>query len=320
MLDALEASACWRASTRRLFISKSLPILPRVRAPEVTKGGRAATSSPSTSASPRERRSRFGDGENDIELARLGRLRRSRWRTRTPRVLERADFVCPSRRRGRRGAGARGILARDDRPPRRTRNDPESVSAPRSRARARPTSFDELLDADARCARARSRASRSCARRRKLKGKPTPEQLEELERRQGRAAAARGASLPRPRRAARSCSTACRTRRPRRRPTASPTRTRSRCGAGASRRPSTSRRSDHLDARAGARLDRHGARARKVSGSRFAYRVGDVALLELALYRFALDRLVGRASRRCCRRCSSARRRCTAPASSRPTR
>jgi seryl-tRNA synthetase len=35
-------------------------------------------------------------------------------------------------------------------------------------------------------------------------------------------------------------------------------------------------------------------RAARVSGSRFAYRVGEVALLELALYRFALDRLVGR--------------------------
>ncbi|MCI0353199.1 MAG: hypothetical protein L0Z53_27595, partial [Acidobacteriales bacterium] len=34
------------------------------------------------------------------------------------------------------------------------------------------------------------------------------------------------------------------------------------------------------------------ARATKVSGSRFAYRVGDVALLELALYRFALQRVV----------------------------
>jgi seryl-tRNA synthetase len=32
-------------------------------------------------------------------------------------------------------------------------------------------------------------------------------------------------------------------------------------------------------------------RAAKVSGSRFAYRVGDLALLELALYRYALDRL-----------------------------
>jgi seryl-tRNA synthetase len=35
-------------------------------------------------------------------------------------------------------------------------------------------------------------------------------------------------------------------------------------------------------------------RAAKVSGARFAYRIGDVALLELALYRFALDRLVVR--------------------------
>jgi seryl-tRNA synthetase len=33
-------------------------------------------------------------------------------------------------------------------------------------------------------------------------------------------------------------------------------------------------------------------RAAKVSGSRFAYRVGEVALLELGLYRYALDRLV----------------------------
>ena len=35
-------------------------------------------------------------------------------------------------------------------------------------------------------------------------------------------------------------------------------------------------------------------RAARVSGARFAYRVGEVALLELALYRFALDRLVGK--------------------------
>ncbi len=48
---------------------------------------------------------------------------------------------------------------------------------------------------------------------------------------------------------------------------------------------------DHLDLAA-----RYGwidiERAAKVSGSRFAYRLGDAALLELALYRFALDRLV----------------------------
>jgi seryl-tRNA synthetase len=35
-------------------------------------------------------------------------------------------------------------------------------------------------------------------------------------------------------------------------------------------------------------------RAAKVSGSRFAYRLGDAALTELALYRFALDRLVAK--------------------------
>jgi seryl-tRNA synthetase len=35
-------------------------------------------------------------------------------------------------------------------------------------------------------------------------------------------------------------------------------------------------------------------RGAKVSGSRFAYRVGETALVELALYRFALDRLVGK--------------------------
>ncbi|MBW8741586.1 MAG: HAD hydrolase family protein, partial [Acidobacteria bacterium] len=35
-------------------------------------------------------------------------------------------------------------------------------------------------------------------------------------------------------------------------------------------------------------------RAARTSGSRFVYRIGDVALVELALYRFALDRLVSR--------------------------
>ena len=35
-------------------------------------------------------------------------------------------------------------------------------------------------------------------------------------------------------------------------------------------------------------------RGAKVSGSRFAYRLGDMALAELALYRFALDRLAKR--------------------------
>jgi seryl-tRNA synthetase len=45
---------------------------------------------------------------------------------------------------------------------------------------------------------------------------------------------------------------------------------------------------DHLDVAGGAIDMERGAR---VSGSRFAYRTGQAALLELALYRFALDRL-----------------------------
>jgi len=48
---------------------------------------------------------------------------------------------------------------------------------------------------------------------------------------------------------------------------------------------------DHLELAAGG-IDLE--RAAKVSGSRFAYRFGDVALLELALYRFSLDRLGSR--------------------------
>ena len=48
---------------------------------------------------------------------------------------------------------------------------------------------------------------------------------------------------------------------------------------------------DHLDlAQAHGWIDP--ARGTKVSGSRFVYRVGDLALLELALYRYALERLV----------------------------
>ncbi len=50
---------------------------------------------------------------------------------------------------------------------------------------------------------------------------------------------------------------------------------------------------DHLDIGAGLGwYDQE--RGANVSGSRFVYRMGDAALLELALYRFALDRLVAR--------------------------
>ena len=50
---------------------------------------------------------------------------------------------------------------------------------------------------------------------------------------------------------------------------------------------------DHLDI--GSRLGWFDAeRGARVSGSRFLYRMGDAALLELSLYRFALDRVVGK--------------------------
>jgi seryl-tRNA synthetase len=50
---------------------------------------------------------------------------------------------------------------------------------------------------------------------------------------------------------------------------------------------------DHLDlAQAFGWIDME--RAAKVSGARFAYRVGDVALLELAIYRYALERLLAK--------------------------
>jgi seryl-tRNA synthetase len=50
---------------------------------------------------------------------------------------------------------------------------------------------------------------------------------------------------------------------------------------------------DHLElAQAHGWIDAE--RAARISGSRFVYRVGDVALLELALYRHALDRLVAK--------------------------
>ena len=56
--------------------------------------------------------------------------------------------------------------------------------------------------------------------------------------------------------------------------------------------------------------------AARLSGSRFAYLKGDLVLLELALVRFAIDLVArARATSRSCRRCWSAKRRCSGPAS-----
>ena len=60
------------------------------------------------------------------------------------------------------------------------------------------------------------------------------------------------------------------------------------------------------------------ARGARLSGSRFAYRIGDVALAEMALYRYVIDKLTSRASCWCCRPFWSASAPCTAPDSCPP--
>jgi seryl-tRNA synthetase len=149
--------------------------------------------------------------------------------------------------------------------------------------------FDELVAADAEARSVQTRVEELRARR-KLKGKPTPEQLAELERIKDElkaleeelsAAEARVKSLldrvPNP-------------------PDVSAPDGFAEEDAVEIRRwgepPSFDfPAQDHVDlARAHGWIELE--RAARVSGSRFVYRIGDVALLELSLYRFALDRLV----------------------------
>jgi seryl-tRNA synthetase len=172
---------------------------------------------------------------------------------------------------------------------RAARESPDAFRAALARKGEEPArQFDELIEAD-RSARAVQIQVEELRARRKLKGKPTPEQLAELERIKGDLkgleeqlsdAEARVRSLldtvPNPP----SEETpdglveedAVEIRRWGETPSFDfPTK-------------------DHVDlAQAYGWIDLQ--RAARVSGSRFVYRVGDVALLELALYRFALDRL-----------------------------
>ncbi len=148
-------------------------------------------------------------------------------------------------------------------------------------------SFDALLDAD-RVWRELLPQVEELRSRTKLKGKPTPEQLEELQevkaelqRLEDELAAARAgvdgllASVPNP---------------------PDPT-----APEGVAEEDAQELRRvgeppsfafeprDHLEL---ARIDME--RAARISGSRFAYRMGSFALAELALYRFALDRLAAK--------------------------
>jgi seryl-tRNA synthetase len=168
---------------------------------------------------------------------------------------------------------------------RAARNDPDAFRTALAR-RGAAGDLDRVLELDARRAELQPRveALRSA---RKLKGKPTPEQLQELERvkaelqeteeeltqvqEEQRALLDVIPNLPHPDAPDGGEDDAVELRR-----------------AG---EPSDVPARDALDlATPGGWIDME--RGAKVSGSRFAYRVGDVALLELALYRFALERLV----------------------------
>jgi seryl-tRNA synthetase len=171
---------------------------------------------------------------------------------------------------------------------RAARQDPGVVRAALERKGA-AEAFDDLLAADRAVLDVQPRVEDLRAKR-KLKGKPTPEQLEELERVKvelqsleqelGAAEARRRdllARVPNPPAVDApdgfTDEDAVEVRR-----------------VGEPPAFAFSPR-DHLDlAQAHGWIDME--RAANVSGSRFAYRVGEFALLELALYRYALDRLV----------------------------
>ena len=170
---------------------------------------------------------------------------------------------------------------------RAARSEPEEFRRRLARKGAAEV-FDELLEADRAVRELQPRAEELRAAR-KLKGKPTPEQLQELERvkhelhglEQDLAAAERRRRelldrVPNP-------------------PDDSAPDGETDEDAEEIRRvgepPSFDFPvRDHVEL--GQMLGIDMERAAKVSGSRFAYRVGDVALVELALYRYALGRLV----------------------------
>jgi seryl-tRNA synthetase len=171
---------------------------------------------------------------------------------------------------------------------RAARNDPDAFRAALARKGAAEV-FDELLEADGAVREIQPRVEELRAAR-KIKGKPTPEQLEELERiktelqsLEQQLAAAEGRRkelldrVPNP-------------------PDEATPDGFTEDEAVEIRRwgepPSVDFPvKDHLELAAGG-IDLE--RAAKISGARFAFRTGDVALLELAMYRFALDRLTSR--------------------------
>jgi seryl-tRNA synthetase len=170
---------------------------------------------------------------------------------------------------------------------RAARNDPDSWRAALARKGA-SEDFDALMEADRRWLELVPRVDELRSRT-KLKGKPTPEQVEELkgvktelQRLQGELAQAEGQRrellerVPNP-------------------PDSSAPDGQTDDDAEEIRRVGEPPKfgfepRDHMDLVGGERgIDME--RGARLSGSRFGYRTGPVALLELALYRFALDRL-----------------------------
>jgi seryl-tRNA synthetase len=171
---------------------------------------------------------------------------------------------------------------------RAARAEPEAFRAALARKGA-AEQFDELLEADARWRELETQASELRART-KTKGKPTPEQLEEL---RGLKAELQRVEEEHEQAAERRRELLERVPNP---PDPSVPDGTTEEDAVEVRRVGEPpvfgfEPRDHLDLAAP-----HGwidlERAARVSGSRFAYRVGEAARLELALYRFALERLV----------------------------
>jgi seryl-tRNA synthetase len=173
---------------------------------------------------------------------------------------------------------------------RAARADPEGFRAALARKGA-AEQFDELLAADERWRELETQASELRAET-KTKGKPTPEQLEQL---RGLKAELQRVEAEHEEAAQRRQELLDRVPNP---PDPSVPDGVSEDDAVEVRRvgepPSFSfEPRDHLDLAAGRGwIDLE--RAARVSGARFAYRLGEAALVELALYRFALDRLVAR--------------------------
>jgi seryl-tRNA synthetase len=166
---------------------------------------------------------------------------------------------------------------------RAARADPERLRAALARKGA-AAAFDRLLEADARWRELVPQVD-DLRSRQKIQGKPTPEQVEELKqvkeelkRLEGELAAAEEArdaalqAVPNP---------------PHESVPEGETEEEAEVVREVGARPQLAEAKDHLEL---ANYDME--RGARLSGSRFGYIVGGAALLSLALYRFALDRLV----------------------------